>query len=486
MGTKLSEVYHREACEQDQTVGSGRVGVLESYFGIKKSGSTFSREVLAGFTTFIVMAYIIFVNPAILSFAGIKDLHGMGPGFAPTMAATCLVAGVMTILMGLVTNYPLAVASGMGLNAVVAFQLIVGLKLPWPAAMGIIFVEGIVITILVLTGFREAVMHAIPLTLKRAISVGIGLFILFIGLVEGGFVRPGTGIPVTLGQFTTTQALTAIIGLFITIALTTLRVRGALLVGIILTTIVAIVLNALSGYTAFAHPGVAVMPNKIVAAPDFSTFGKGVNFDAFTRIGFLSASLMVFSVMLADFFDTMGTVIGIGGQAGWLGKKGGLPRIRSILLIDSLAAVFGGAASASSATTYIESAAGVAQGGRTGFASVVTGILFLLALFFSPIVAVVPGQATAPALIIVGFLMCATVREIPFDDFEEGFPALLTMVMMPFSYSITNGIGAGFVSYTFIKLIRGKGRQVHSMMYIVSVAFLLYFCLDWLKKVFGF
>jgi AGZA family xanthine/uracil permease-like MFS transporter len=459
--------------------------MLDSLFDIKKNGSTVGREVLAGVTTFIVMAYIIFVNPAILSFAGIKDLQGLGPGFAPTMAVTCLAAGVMTIVMGLVANYPFALASGMGLNAVVAFQLIVGLKLPWPSAMGIIFIEGIVITILVLTGFREAVMHAIPLTLKRAISVGIGLFILFIGLVDGGFVKAGTGIPVTLGQFTTIQALVAVVGLFITIALMTLRVRGALLIGIILTTVVAVIFNAASGYTAFTTPGVAVMPQQIVAAPDFSTFGQGFNFEAFTRIGFLSAALMIFSVMLADFFDTMGTVIGIGGQAGWLDSKGGLPRIRRVLLIDSLAAAFGGLASASSVTTYIESAAGVSQGGRTGLASVVTGILFLLALFFSPLVAVVPGQATAPALIVVGFLMCAIVREIPFDNFEEGFPALLTMVMMPFSYSITNGIGAGFVSYTFIKLIRGKGAEVHWMMYVVSIAFLVYFCMDWLRKATG-
>jgi adenine/guanine/hypoxanthine permease len=459
--------------------------MLESLFGIRKNGSTVGREVLAGFTTFIVMAYIIFVNPAILSFAGIKDLQGLGPGFAPTMAVTCLVAGVMTILMGVFTNYPLAIASGMGLNAVVAFQLIVGFKLPWQAAMGIIFVEGIVITILVLTGLREAIMHAIPLTLKRAISVGIGLFILFIGLVDGGFVKAGTGIPVTLGQFNNLQALTAIIGFFIIVALMAARVKGSLLIGIILTTIVAIILNALSGYTAFSTPGVAVLPKQILAMPDFSTFGKGFNFEAFTRLGILSAVLTIFSVMLADFFDTIGTVIGIGGQAGWLDEKGRLPRVRSVLLIDSLAAVFGGLASASSATTYIESAAGVAQGGRTGFASVVTGILFLLALFFSPLVAIVPTQATAAALIIVGFLMCAIVREIPFSDFEEGFPALITMVLMPFSYSITNGIGAGFISYTFIKLIRRKGRQVHWLMYLVSLAFLIYFCLDWIKAVFG-
>jgi adenine/guanine/hypoxanthine permease len=459
--------------------------MLESLFGIKKNGSTVGREVLAGFTTFIVMAYIIFVNPAILSFAGIKDLQGLGPGFAPTMAVTCLVAGIMTIIMGLFANYPLAIASGMGLNAVVAFQLIVGLKLPWQSAMGIIFVEGIVITLLVLTGFREAVMHAIPATLKKAISVGIGLFILFIGLVDGGFVKAGTGIPVTLGDFNTIQALVAIIGLFLTIILMAWRVQGALLIGIILTTIIAVIFNALSGYTAFTMPGVAVMPKQLVATPDFSTFGQGLNFGAFTKLGFLSAALMVFSVMLADFFDTMGTVVGIGGKAGWLDDKGRLPRVRSVLLIDSLAAVFGGFASASSATTYIESAAGVAQGGKTGFTSVVTGILFLLAIFFSPLVAIVPGQATAPALIIVGFLMCSIVHDINFEDFEEGLPALLTMTLMPFSYSITNGIGAGFISYTFIKIIRGKGNQVHWMMYLVAVAFLVYFCLAWFKKSFG-
>jgi adenine/guanine/hypoxanthine permease len=459
--------------------------MFESLFGIKKNGSTVGKELLAGLTTFIVMAYIIFVNPAILSFAGIKDLQGLGPGFAPTMAVTCLVAGVMTIAMGLFTNYPLAIASGMGLNAVVAFQLIVGLKLPWPEAMGLIFVEGIVISILVLTGFREAVMHAIPVSLKRAISVGIGLFILFIGLIDGGFVKAGTGIPVTLGSFTSIQALVAVLGLFITIILMTMRIHGALLLGIIITTIVAIILNAVSGYTAYTMPGVAVVPTQVVASPDFSTFGKGLNLGAFSRIGFLSAALMVFSIMLADFFDTMGTVVGIGGKAGWLDSEGKLPRVRSVLLIDSLAAVFGGLSSASSATTYIESAAGVSQGGKTGLASVFTGILFLLAIFFSPIVAIVPPQATAPALIVVGFLMCSIVREINFEDFEEGFPALLTIALMPFSYSITNGIGAGFMSYTFIKLIRGKGGEVHWMMYLVSVAFLVYFCIDWIKKSFG-
>lgn len=459
--------------------------MVDSFFGISKSGSSVGREVLAGLTTFMVMAYIIFVNPAILSFAGLKDLQGLGPGFAPTLAATCLVAGVMTILMGVVANYPLAIASGMGLNAVVAFQLVAGLKLPWPAAMGVIFIEGVVIAVLVLTGFREAVMNAIPLSLKQAISVGIGLFILFIGLVSGGFVKAGAGVPVTLGDFNSVEVLVTVIGFFLILVLMALRVKGALLLGIVLTTAAAIVLNAMSGYRAFPTPGMAVLPSRVAAPPDFSTFARGFDFEVFSRLGILSACLTIFSIMLADFFDTMGTVIGIGGKAGWLDERGSLPRLGRVLFIDSLGAAFGGFAAASSATTYIESAAGVAEGGKTGLASVVTGLLFLLALFFSPLAAVVPPQATAPVLIIVGFLMCAIVREIPFDDFEEGFPALMTLVMMPFTYSITNGIGAGFISYTFIKVVRGKGGQVHWMLYLVSVAFLVYFSIPWLEKSLG-
>ena len=259
--------------------------MLESFFKIKKSGSTVATEVVAGMTTFMVMAYIIFVNPAILSFAGIKEFQGMGPAFAPTLAATCLTAGVLCILMALVANYPFAIAPGMGLNAVVAFQFIVAMKLPWQAAMGIMFMEGIALTIFVLTGLRQAVIDAIPLTLKRAISVGIGLFILFIGLIDGGFVKPGSGIPVTLGDFNSIQAFTAIIGFFLIMVLMAFRLKGALLIGIILTTLIAILLNALSGYTAFSVPGVAVLPQHVVAMPDFSTFGKGFNFEAFRPSG---------------------------------------------------------------------------------------------------------------------------------------------------------------------------------------------------------
>jgi AGZA family xanthine/uracil permease-like MFS transporter len=449
--------------------------MLEGYFGLREHGTTVGTEVLAGLTTFMVMAYIIFVNPAILSFAGVPPLQGQGAPFAPTLAATCLVAAVATAVMGLVTNYPLAVASGMGLNAVVAFQLIAAQKLPWPAAMGVIFLEGIVLTVLVLVGVREAVLNAIPLSLKRAISVGIGLFILFIGLVNGGIVRPGQGIPVTLGALATPRVAVAVVGLLLTLLFLARGARAALLLGIVGTTILAIIVNALRGGAVWTTPGVAVVPGSLVAWPDFSTLGAGINLEVFARLGVLAACLAIFSIMLSDFFDTMGTVVGIAAEARWLDHEGRLPRMGRVLLVDSLAAAFGGAAGASSATTYIESAAGVAAGGRTGLTSVVVALCFALALFVAPLAGVVPPEATAPALIVVGYLLCALVREIPFTDLEEGFPALLTMTLMPFSYSITNGIGAGFVSFVVIKLVRGRARAVHPLMYVVAAAFVLYF-----------
>ena len=451
--------------------------MLERYFRLKEHGTTAGTEVLAGLTTFMVMAYIIFVNPSILAFVGVPDLRPQGVPFAPTLAATCLVAALATAAMGLVTNYPLAVASGMGLNAVVAFQLIAAQGLPWPAAMGVIFWEGVLITVLVLIGVREAVLNAIPLALKRAISVGIGLFILFIGLVNGGIVRPGQGIPVTLGALTSAKVAVAVVGLLLTLLLLARGVRAALLLGILGTTALAIAVNATRGGAVWTTPGVAVVPASIVAWPDFSTLGAGINLEAFVRLGLLGAALAIFSIMLSDFFDTVGTVIGIGGEARWLDKAGRLPRMNRVLVVDSLAAALGGAASASSATTYIESAAGVAAGGRTGLTSVVVAVCFALALFIAPLAGVVPPEATAPALIVVGYLMCALVREIPFADLEEGFPALLTMTLMPFSYSITNGIGAGFVSYVAIKLVRGRAGAVHPLMYAAALAFVLYFAL---------
>ena len=457
--------------------------MLERCFDLHRRGATLGGEIRGGLTTFMVMAYIIFVNPAILSFAGIPPLQGQGPSFPATQAATCLVAGAMTVAMGIITNYPLAVASGMGLNAVVAFQLIAGMKLPWTAAMGVVVLEGLVITVLVLTGFREAIMNAIPVALKRAIGVGIGLFILFIGLVSAGIVKPGPpGVPVTLGDLSSAPVAVAVFGLLLTLWLTARRSSGALLVGILASTAVAIAVNTMTGGRAFPIPGQAVWPAGLVAWPDFGSLGAGLDFSVFVRVGIITALVTIFSIMLSDFFDTMGTVIGIGGEAGWLTPAGSLPRLNRVLLVDSVAAMAGGAAGASSATTYIESAAGVAAGARTGLASVVTGACFLLALFFAPLAGVVPAQATAPALIVVGYLMSRVVREIPFADLEEGFPALLTLTVMPFTYSITNGIGAGFIAYCFIKLVRGKGREVAPMMYVAALAFVVYFVLPLIQR----
>jgi AGZA family xanthine/uracil permease-like MFS transporter len=449
--------------------------MLESVFKLREHGTTVGTEMLAGVTTFMVMAYIIFVNPAILSFASVPGLQGQGVPFGPTIAATCLAAALTTAAMGLVTNYPLALAPGMGINAVVAFQLIAGHRLPWPVAMGVVVLEGMVITLLVLTGFREAVMNAIPLSQKRAISVGIGLFILFIGLFNGGIVKAGTGIPVTLGPLTSPPVAVAIAGLALTILLIARRVRSALLLGILLTTLLAVAVNGLGGGKVWTLPGVAVVPSRLVAWPDFSTVGAGLNFEVFARLGVLAAGLAIFSLMLSDFFDTMGTVVGIATEAGWLGRDGRLPRMNRVLLVDSLAAVAGGIGSASSATTYIESAAGVAAGGRTGLTAMVVALGFALALFLAPLAGIVPPEATAATLIVVGYLMCTIVRDIPFGDLEEGLPALLTMTVMPFTYSITNGIGAGFIAYAFIKVVRGKGAEVHPLMYGAAAAFVAFF-----------
>jgi AGZA family xanthine/uracil permease-like MFS transporter len=474
---------------------SGAGGVLERYFHLRERGSSIGAEVRGGVTTFIVMAYILVVNPVILS----TLTRGQGPDFAATATMTALAAGVCTLAMGLYANYPFALASGLGLNAVVAFDLILGRGLAWQAAMGVIFIEGLVIAGLVLTGFREAVMMAIPMNLKRAIGVGIGLFILFIGLVNAGFVRvPVETIPivngqaagqpqppVTLGNLTGWPIFVSVFGLFLTALLLARRVRGALLIGILVTTAVAIAIHYATGADVSAAPGVqGGLPDQL-APVSFATLGAGLNFGVFQTLGLVTAVLVIFSLMLSDFFDTMGTVIGIGDEAGWLDAQGQLPGIRRVLLVDGLSAAVGGFCSCSSVTAYIESGAGVADGARTGLASVVTGLLFLAAILLAPLAGVVPAEATAPALILVGFFMAGVLREIDFSSFDEGLPALLTLAAMPFTFSITDGIGAGFVMYSFLKLVRGRGREVHWMMYIVSAAFLLYFATGLLRSWFG-
>jgi AGZA family xanthine/uracil permease-like MFS transporter len=343
--------------------------------------------------------------------------------------------------------------------------------------MGVIVIEGLVIAALVLTGFREAVLNAIPMDLKRAIGIGIGLFIAFIGLVDAGIViHPEAGTIVTLNpDLTTLPILTFVIGMAITATLVARRVTGALLIGIVATTIVAMIINAIAD-TAVFPPGVAEFPDTLAATPDFGLVGQ-FSFGVFTTdsIAFATALALIISVMLSDFFDTMGTAIGLGGEAGMLTPEGKLPGIQQVLFVDSLGAALGGAMSSSSNTTYIESAAGISEGGRTGLTAIVVGVLFLLAMFLAPIAGIVPTHATAPILIIVGYFMMTVVRDIDWKDPAVGIPALLTMIIMPLTFSITNGVGWGFVSYTVIQLLRGKWSEIHWLLYVVSAVFVWYF-----------
>ncbi|HYO30276.1 MAG TPA: NCS2 family permease [Thermomicrobiales bacterium] len=441
---------------------------LDRMFRLSENGTTARGEVAAGTTTFMVMAYIIAVNPAILAAAGL-DTRAVA-------TSTCLVAGVMTLAMGLVTNRAFAMAPGLGLNAIVAFSLVGALGLTPAEAMGVVVTEGLLITVLVLIGVRKWVMDAVPDSLARAISVGIGLFILFIGLRNAGLILflPGqTGSVdgfLALAPLNTWPIAVAILGLVVTLVLMARGFRPAILVGIVVATLAALVV-----------PGqVATLPAEPFAGPDFSLIGQ-VGFGYWAKLGFLTAFLSVVSLMLSDFFDTMGTLIGVGAEAGYLNQRGELPGAQKALLVDSLGAVAGGFASASSATTFIESAAGIATGGRTGLVSVVTGLLFLASLPFVNLVTAIPAAATAPALIVVGALMVGVLSErrgggaIDFRDIGVGVPVVLTMLVMPLTFSITNGIGAGFVAYALIAVARGRLRDLHPAVAAVAVLFVDYF-----------
>jgi AGZA family xanthine/uracil permease-like MFS transporter len=448
-------------------------GGLDGFFKITERGSTMRIEIFAGLTTWLTMAYILFLNPAILG--AIPDNTGTSLTFPEVLTVTALAAGVMTLAMGIAGKYPFAIAAGLGLNAFVTFTLVGQLGLTWPEAMGVIVIEGLLISVLVLTGLREMIMDAIPMDLKLAIGIGIGMFLAIIGFVNGGVVVVGAGTPVTIApDLTTLRILVFFITLALTAALVARNVRGAILIGIAFGTLVAMVINIVWGDKLVWTNGIAQIPSDIVASPNFDLVGN-FNFKVFSVLSFWTAIAAILSVMLSDFFDTMGTAIGLGKEAGLLDKEGKLPGIRNVLLVDGLAAAAGGAVSASSNTTYIESGAGIGDGGRTGMTSVVVGVLFLLAMFFSPIAGIVPPEATAPALIIVGYFMMKSVGDIDWRDAAIGIPAFLTITLMPFTYSITNGVAAGFVSYSLIKVMQGKGRDVHLLTYLVSLLFIGYF-----------
>jgi AGZA family xanthine/uracil permease-like MFS transporter len=433
-------------------------GWLDARFGCRAAGSSVRVEVVAGATTFMTMAYILFVNGMILAGAGLPPPQ--------VLTATALVAGVMTIAMGAATNYPFAVAPGMGINAAVAGSLVAARGLTGPEAMGVIAAEGLVITILVLVGAREAILDAIPRSLQRAIGAGIGLFLAIIGLVGGGVVRRGAGPEpaLQLGDLGAARTVVFLVGLGLALILIVRRVRGALLLAILAATALAMIL------------GLAPAPDQVVAPPDFGLLGQ-VSTGFFSKLGALGAIVVVFSLMLSDFFDTVGTAVGLGAEGGFLDQDGRLPRMRRVLVVDSLAAVAGGLASTSSATTYIESAAGIADGARTGLASLVTGALFLACMFLAPLAGVVPAEATASALVVVGFLMAGMLADIDWRDLPHAAPAFLTAIVMPFTWSISNGIGAGVIAHVLLMVVAGRIREVHLLLWVVAAAFAAYFAL---------
>lgn len=434
--------------------------MTQSVFGVRARGSTVGRELRGGLVTFVTMSYIVVPNPLILgSFDAAgpgakRDVLGAVLPVAQVAAVTALVAGVMTLLFGAIANYPFAIATGLGINTLVAVSI--APQVSWPEAMGLVVVDGLIIMVLAATGFRTAVFNAVPAELKAAIAVGIGLFISFIGLVDAGFVRripdaAHTTVPVTLGiggSIASWPTLVFVIGLVLTGVLVARRVRAAILIGVLASTVLAIVIEALAkvGPSNGINPkgwnlGYPALPRRVVGVPDLSLVGD-VSLGAFTRLPVLTVSLLVFTLVLANFFDAMGTMTGLGQQAGLLRPDGQLPRVGRALLVEGFGAVAGGAASSSSNTVYVESASGIAEGARTGLANLVTGLLFLAAMFFTPLYEVVPIEAAAPALVVVGALMVRQIREIDFTDFSIAMPAFLTIVVMPFTYSIANGLGS--------------------------------------------
>lgn len=483
------------------TPDSATAGPLDRFFKISQRGSTVGTEVRGGFVTFFTMAYIIVLNPLILGYATDTDGQFLGGGAEPNLAAiaagTSLVAGVMSILMGVVANYPMAIATGLGLNAFLAVA--VASQMTWADAMGLVVIEGLVILVLVLTGFREAVFHAVPAQLKIAISVGIGLFIALIGFVDAGWVRripdaAQTTVPVQLGatgQLSGWPVLVFAIGLVAVVVLWVRKVRGAILISIIGTTVLAIVVETIAdaGSSADSAKGWALnvpsWPDKVVDLPDFGTLGEFNLLGSFESAGVVTALLLIFTLMLADFFDTMGTMTAIGAEADLLQADGTPPNTRRILVVDSVAAAAGGAAGVSSNTSYIESASGVGEGARTGLATVVTGLLFLASMFLAPLVNIIPSEAAVPALVLVGFLMMQQVGGIDWKDVEIAIPAFLTIALMPFTYSISVGIGAGFLAYVIIKVALGKLREVHPLMWVVAALFVVYFAINPITRLFS-
>ncbi|MFD7770300.1 NCS2 family permease [Streptomyces sp. NPDC059787] len=460
--------------------GSGAAsGALDRYFRISERGSTLPREIRGGFATFFAMAYIIVLNPIILSSA--KDMYGHQLDNGQLVTATALTAAFTTLLMGVIGNVPIALAAGLGINSVVALQL--APRMSWPDAMGMVVLAGFIVMLLVATGLRERVMNAVPYGLRKAIAIGIGLFIMLIGLVDAGFVSripdaAHTTVPLQLGgtgHLTGWPVLVFVLGALLTLVLIARKVPGAILISIVAMTVLALIVNAVADIPTWGLT-TPEWPGNPVATPDFGLIGQVSLFGGFEKVGVLTGILFVFTVLLSSFFDAMGTIMGVSDEAKLTDAQGQMPGVNKVLFLDGVGVAAGGASSASATTAFVESTAGVGEGARTGFANVVTGGLFAVALFLTPIATMVPSQAATPALVAVGFLILAgSIKEIDWADHTIAIPAFVTMVMMPFTYSITNGIGMGFITFVVLRLTAGRGREVPAAMYVVSAVFAFYY-----------
>ncbi|MET0956744.1 MAG: NCS2 family permease [Cryobacterium sp.] len=472
--------------------------MLDRYFEITRRGSSWSREIRGGLVTFVTMAYIVILNPLILGgFSADQAAVDVAGNWLPNgqvAAVTALTAGVMTILFGVIARLPFGFAAGLGINSFLAVS-VVG-QVTWPEAMGLVVINGLIIVLLASTGLREMIFTAVPRQLKIAITVGIGLFIAFIGLVDSGFVRASgmASPPVQLGEAGSIASLPTtvfVVGLLLIGVLVARKVKGALLIGIVGTTVLAVILEAIFkvGPSLGTNPdgwnlNAPVLPTSFVALPDLSLVGQ-VSFGAFERIGVLAAVMLVFTLVFTNFFDAMGTMTGLSNEAGVADKNGNFPRLKSALIVEGVGAVVGGATSSSSNTVFIESGAGIGEGARTGFANVVTGLLFLAAMFFTPLTQIVPLEVAAAALVIVGAMMVSQIRFIDFSDFSIVLPVFLTIIVMPMSYSIANGIGAGFISWVIVRSFSGKAREISPLLWIVAFGFLVFFVRGPIEVLFG-
>jgi AGZA family xanthine/uracil permease-like MFS transporter len=466
---------------------------LDRFFEISARRSTVASEIRGGVVTFIAMAYIIVLNPIILSNA--EDVDGNKLEFAQVAATTSLAAGIMTILFGVIARLPFAFAAGLGINSFVATTLVGSLT--WPEAMGLVVINGLIIVLLAATGLRRLIFDAVPMQLKLAITAGIGLFILFIGLVDAGFIG-STGVPSPpvglgtggTGSIGTVPTAVFVFTLLVTGILVVRQVRGGILIGLVAGTVVSVVIEAIWHLgPAVERPGgwslsVPTLSGSPFALPDLSLVGA-FSLHGFGRIGVIAATMFVFTLVFANFFDAMGTFTGLSREAGLADPQGTFPRLRSALIVEGAGAVVGGATSASSNTVFIESGAGIEEGARTGLANLVTGALFLAAMFIAPLASIVPTEVAAAALVVVGTMMMAQLRHIDISEFSVALPVVLTVAVMPFSYSIANGIGAGFIAWVVLRSAAGKAREISPLLWIVAVGFLLYFARGWIESLIG-